>query len=192
MGTAVVSRLGSAGLADLARRAPIMHYRRYLALYPESERLWYTAYLQSHSSGAQLRLSGTSRSAAQSLFLAVGRGGRIVPGSGSPATPYGLGLHAELQLLVGAGLQPFQVLRMATLDAARALGVARDLGSVEPGKLADLIIVAGDPLADISHAADVRTTIVGGQAHMLEKLLQPSKTINSVGNIYNSAHKSGF
>jgi Tol biopolymer transport system component len=191
-GTAVVSRLGPVGLADLARHTPIMHYRRYLALYPKSERLWYSAYLQSHSSGAQVRLSGTSRSAAQSLFLAVGRGGRIVPGSGSPATPYGLGLHAELQLLVGTGLQPFQVLRMATLDAARALGVARDLGSVEPGKLADLIIVAGDPLADISHAADVRTTIVGGQTHMLEKLLQPSKTVNSVGNIYNSAHKSGF
>src|SRR5207244_2744546 len=76
-------------------------------------------------------------------------GGRIVAGSESPIVPYGLGLHAELDSYVHAGLTPFQALQTATINAATALGAENELGTIEVGKLADLSFVDGDPLADI-------------------------------------------
>ncbi|MBC7779756.1 MAG: amidohydrolase family protein [Proteobacteria bacterium] len=56
----------------------------------------------------------------------------------------------ELALYVDLGMQPMHALQSATLNAARALKLDRDLGTVEPGKLADLVAVKGDPLADIA------------------------------------------
>jgi Tol biopolymer transport system component len=174
-GASVVSRQGPLGLPELARHTPILGYKRYRVLYSEAERDWYESNLAKRydSSGAILRAA--SRSAGQSLFIVVGRGGRVATGSNAPLTPPGLGLHVELQLLAQTGLQPFQVLKMATLDAARTLGLSSDLGSVEPGKLADLIIVKGDPLADITATADVIMTMVGGRPYYLTDLLQPNK-----------------
>jgi imidazolonepropionase-like amidohydrolase len=82
-----------------------------------------------------------------------------------------MGLHAELALLVDLGLQPFQVMKMATLEAARALGIDHELGSIEPGKMADLVIVGGDPLRDISDAVQVRTVLQNGHSYTIEQLL---------------------
>jgi imidazolonepropionase-like amidohydrolase len=55
----------------------------------------------------------------------------------------------EIECLVKAGLTPLQALRAATGWAAECLGLERDIGTVEKGKLADLIVVSGDPLADV-------------------------------------------
>ena len=62
----------------------------------------------------------------------------------------GFGLHEELDLLSAAGLSNMEVLRAATANGAELLEVGRDLGTVEKGKLADLLIVDGDPLVDLS------------------------------------------
>jgi imidazolonepropionase-like amidohydrolase len=56
----------------------------------------------------------------------------------------------EIECLVKAGLTPLQALRAATGWAAECLGLERDIGTVEKGKLADLIVVAGDPLSDVT------------------------------------------
>jgi imidazolonepropionase-like amidohydrolase len=56
----------------------------------------------------------------------------------------------EIECLVKAGLAPLQALRAATGWAAECLGLERDLGTVEKGKFADLIVVTGDPLADVA------------------------------------------
>jgi Tol biopolymer transport system component len=125
-------------------------------------------------------LRSEARTAGQSLFRAVGRGARIVTGSHAPTVPVGLGLHAELRLLRDTGLQPFQVLRMATRDAARAVGLQRQLGTLEPGRLADLIAVRGDPLQDISAAAAVEFTVVNGRVYRQSALL----TRPGVGKFY--------
>ena len=104
-------------------------------------------------------------------------GGKIVAGSGAsagsgtPDVPAGLGLHAELELFVEAGLTPLQALRAATANAAEALGVADELGTIEPGKLADLVIVGGDPLRDIKSVRDVRAVIRGGRYYAVSDLL---------------------
>jgi hypothetical protein len=103
--------------------------------------------------------------------ISAGRG-RIVAGSGAPDVPYGLSLHAELEEFVEAGLTPFQALRTAAANAAEALGAGDQLGTIEPGKLADLVIVGGDPLQDIRKARDVRGVMRGGRYYDLATLLR--------------------
>jgi imidazolonepropionase-like amidohydrolase len=65
--------------------------------------------------------------------------------------------------MVEAGLSPKDVLQAATRNAAEHLGLAKDLGTVEPGKLADLIIVDGDPIQDISSLRNVKIVIQSGR-----------------------------
>jgi imidazolonepropionase-like amidohydrolase len=62
----------------------------------------------------------------------------------------------ELQLLVEAGMSPMQALQAATGWAAACLGIERQVGTVQPGKLADLVVVDGDPLQDIAVLQDLR------------------------------------
>ncbi len=97
-------------------------------------------------------------------------GARIIAGTDAPIVPYGIALHIELEQYVLAGMTPFEVLRSATINVARALNVDRDLGSVEPGKLADLTIVDGNPLADIRATRNVRMVMVNGVLHRVEDL----------------------
>ena len=79
------------------------------------------------------------------------RGGRVVTGSDSGFIYklYGFGFVRELELLREAGFHPLEVLRAATLGGAEALGRDHEIGSVEPGKLADLIVVEENPLANL-------------------------------------------
>src|SRR5262249_62302822 len=97
-------------------------------------------------------------------------GGRILAGTDAPIDPYGLGLHVELESYVHAGLTPFQALQTATVNAAQALGLDGQLGTIEPGKIADLTLVGGNPLEDIRNTRDVRHTIKGGRVYTLKQL----------------------
>ncbi len=79
------------------------------------------------------------------------RGGRVTVGSdaGYIYKLYGFGFVRELELLQEAGFHPLEVIRSATLHGAEALGLGGQIGSVEPGKLADLVIVAENPLQNL-------------------------------------------
>jgi imidazolonepropionase-like amidohydrolase len=90
-------------------------------------------------------------------------GGKIIAGTDSPIVPYGLGLHVELEAYVHAGLTPFQALQTATVNAAEALGLGGELGTIEPGKIADLAFIGGDPLLDIRNTRDVKRVMRGGR-----------------------------
>ena len=98
-------------------------------------------------------------------------GARVTPGTDSPALPFGFSLQLELQMLVHAGLTPFEALRSATLWSAEGVGVDRDLGSIERGKLADLVIIDGDPLQKIEDTLKVVMTIKNGKAYPLKDML---------------------
>lgn len=75
----------------------------------------------------------------------------------------GFGLQHELELLAQAGLTPIQVIQAATINAARALKKDGELGSIEAGKLADLVILSASPLLDIRNASKIEGVMIGGR-----------------------------
>jgi hypothetical protein len=87
----------------------------------------------------------------------------------------GFGLHREIHALVLSGLTTSQALRCATINGARALGVGDQLGTIEVGKLADLVVVEGNPLEDIRATRAVRWVVRGGVSHAAEDLLQAAR-----------------
>ncbi len=106
-----------------------------------------------------------TRVAATSAFIGAFRraGGKVVAGSDTP-NPFvvpGISLHQELERLVASGLSPTDAIASATSVAA-ALLRRSDLGTVEEGKLADLVLVAGNPARDITTTRNVRVVIKAG------------------------------
>lgn len=84
----------------------------------------------------------------------------------------GFAAHRELHAFVRAGIRPADALKMATTNGARALGVSDRLGTIEPGKFADLIVIKGDPLEDIRHTRRVHTIIKSGVVYDSAALLR--------------------
>lgn len=117
--------------------------------------------------------AATLASYRDTVKLLADAGARIVTGTdaGPSGRPYGLTLHAELEQFVGAGMRPCKALQTATLTAAEALGRGGDLGTIEPGKLADLAFIGGNPLDDIRRLRDIRGVMVGGRYYSLTTLL---------------------
>lgn len=83
--------------------------------------------------------------------------------SPEPWVPPGGALHQELEMLVGSGLTPAEALRAATVNNARALGQERNLGSIDAGKLADIVILGANPLDSIANTRRIERVIRGGQ-----------------------------
>ncbi|MFQ5802751.1 MAG: amidohydrolase family protein [Candidatus Methylomirabilales bacterium] len=90
-------------------------------------------------------------------------GGNVVTGTDAPAVLPGISLHREMEFLVKAGLSPMQAIMAATKMGANYLGKGDELGTVEEGKLADLIVVDGDPLRDISETRKIDSVIKDGE-----------------------------
>lgn len=109
----------------------------------------------------------------RALQAVADAGGRVVAGTDAPLAYVGTGLHANLRELVGYGWTPYDALRTATVNAAENLGVADDVGTLQPGKVADLIMVRGNPLRDVDAAMHVEATMVGGHLHTRDALLAP-------------------
>jgi hypothetical protein len=91
----------------------------------------------------------------------VASGGKVGLGGHSMLT--GLGSHWELWALQSGGMPTYAALRAATLTGAEALGVAQDLGSLEVGKLADLVVLNENPLADIHNSNTIRYVLKNGE-----------------------------
>jgi imidazolonepropionase-like amidohydrolase len=92
-------------------------------------------------------------------------GGRIMTGSDTPEWFFGYGwtLHRELESLVAAGLTPYQALTAATRNPAAFLRASKEWGTIETGKRADLVLIAGNPLEDIRNTARIEGVSVGGR-----------------------------
>ena len=92
-------------------------------------------------------------------------GGKLIAGSDTPEWfhLYGFGLHRELAALVQAGLTPYEALVTATWNPAELLGAGSQWGTIEPGKRADLVLVSGNPLEDITNTARIRGVAIGGR-----------------------------
>ncbi len=90
-------------------------------------------------------------------------GGRIVLSSDAPGTMSPSRITGEMALMIRAGMTPMEVLLASTAHAADVLGLGAVLGTLEAGKQADLLVVAGDPLADIGALSEVVWVIKGGE-----------------------------
>lgn len=135
------------------------------ALYPE----WLQKQLLNR---AAIQRRGTEGS--YKMVMDVMRaGGKIVAGTDSP---HAFNLHGELMSYVLAGMTPYEALKTATVNSAEALDL--DAGSIEPGKLADIVIVEGNPLENIENAHKVKRVIANGKVFELKDLLR-DKTLDA-------------
>ncbi len=118
-------------------------------------------------------LSASIPALERTIARLVRAGGRVGVGSDAPAVPYGLGLHLELALLAESGIANDQVLRMATAEGALALGREREIGTLEEGKLADFVVIDGDPLTRIADTQRIVAVVKGGVWRERAALLAP-------------------
>jgi Tol biopolymer transport system component/imidazolonepropionase-like amidohydrolase len=154
--------------------------RDYGAEQAKLERFVPAAWLQRHTrrrpwvAESEHMIEGAARGAA-----ALRRAGVLV-GVGSHAKIEGLSFHWEMQALAQGGLTPDEILRAATIDGATIAGVEKWLGSITPGKLADLIVLRDDPRRDIRHSTSLRYVVKDGVLYdaatmtpLFKQLLEP-------------------
>jgi imidazolonepropionase-like amidohydrolase len=103
----------------------------------------------------------------------VDEGGTVLLGAHGQVQ--GLAAHWEIWMLEQGGMNAMEALRAATIDGARYLGLEADIGSIEKGKLADLVVLAGNPLEDIRQSESVELVMLNGR-------LYDAKTLNEIGN----------
>jgi imidazolonepropionase-like amidohydrolase len=82
--------------------------------------------------------------------------------TGPPARLPGYFEHWEMELMKEAGLTPAQIITMASKNSAEFLGVSKDLGTLQAGKWADLIVLKGNPLADIRNTRSIEFVLIAG------------------------------
>lgn len=108
---------------------------------------------------------------ARQVTLKLSRAGVII-GTGTDIWQVPTGVHMELEELVNAGLTPLEAIRAATGGAAKILGMEETLGTIAPGKWADLVILDADPLADIRNTRKIWTIVQAGRVVDRKGLLE--------------------
>ncbi len=91
----------------------------------------------------------------------------------------GFSLHNELELMVKAGFTPLEALQSATLNPARYLGQEKNMGTVEKGKLADLVLLDANPLEDIKHTQKINAVVYGGKLYPRAELDRMLATVEA-------------
>jgi len=104
--------------------------------------------------------------------------------AGSHGEMPGMAMHWEMALLAEGGMAPHRVLRAATLNTADSLGVGHQIGSLEVGKLADVIVLDDNPLDDIAHSTSVTMTMVNGRLYDSYTLDEIAPTPRTRGRFY--------
>lgn len=134
---------------------------------------YFSDQLKTELKGASKRAAGSNSTYVnieKSLMRLLKNGARVTTGTDSPIIPSGFSLHGELQSWVKAGATPFQTLRAATLWCAEEIGVGKDLGTIEPGKLADIVILEGDPLKNIKDVLNIKSVLKNGEVFSVDSL----------------------
>jgi imidazolonepropionase-like amidohydrolase len=119
-----------------------------------------------HPTDADIAVGRRAYARTTAIFRELIRAGaKFVAGTDSPVLPVvpGFGLQLELELLVGAGLTPLQVIAAATGNAAAAMGREATTGTIAAGKAADLVLLDGDPLANIRNTRRIAAVVTRGR-----------------------------
>jgi Tol biopolymer transport system component len=101
---------------------------------------------------------------------ALRAGANVMLGTDAGLAPFGLDQHGYIWNWVAQGMTPAEALRVATRNGAHGLGLEADLGSLEPGKIADLVVLNGNPLDDIHHTANIKFVVKDGVVYDAETL----------------------
>ncbi|MBV8806782.1 MAG: amidohydrolase family protein [Sinobacteraceae bacterium] len=94
--------------------------------------------------------------------------------AGAPGNLHGPAVFREMQYMHAAGLSPLEILRTATVNGARALHMQSEVGRIEAGMAADLVVLEANPLSDIDNLSHIHTVIRGGV------LFDPAELIRSI------------
>lgn len=149
--------ISGGGTRELFTKDPALKNDPRFRLYPQ----WMQRQVAAQPAASSAGGGGDPRGGSGKMVLDIMRaGGLVVAGTD---TPNGINLHGELMSYVMAGMSPFDALTTATVNPARALGL--NAGTIEPGKLADLIAVDGDPLASIASTYRVKTVVANGRVY---------------------------
>jgi Tol biopolymer transport system component/imidazolonepropionase-like amidohydrolase len=156
----------------VAREPQILEEPRLVALYPEWARAWFS----SPRVGSVAERAEVMGPLFETIDAVARSGGNVLAGTDSPIVPYGLSLILEIEMLSEAGLGPLGAIQSATRLAAEALGAEKDLGTVEPGKIADLVILSEDPTVDVRNLRTTEHVIQNGRlltvSHLLDQRLE--------------------
>jgi imidazolonepropionase-like amidohydrolase len=148
------------------------------------ERGFFTPYVQERVAERERRRNALMSDLYQAMkrstkaFHDAGGGHLITLGTDLPSDGEflpGFGAHRELHAMVLAGLPAASALRAGTLNGARALGMEGDIGSIAPGKWADLFVVRGNPLAEITVTRSVQWVMLEGVRHDPDELLERAR-----------------
>ncbi|HXG67677.1 MAG TPA: amidohydrolase family protein [Blastocatellia bacterium] len=158
-------RMASDRRDQLAREDAVYAKDSSLAYVPEFVRqMWATSYVFQLKNADDLAQVQAGYRKLQALLVQFYKsGGKVLAGSDTFFSVPGLSLQTELLFLVDAGFTPMQAIMMATRDNADFLGKGAELGTIAPGKAADLVVLSADPLADIGNIRKVEQVMKGGQ-----------------------------
>ena len=137
---------------------------RYLPAYILKASEEHFAYFDHASSEKRAQLLASLKMVQDFARRFVAAGGKMHSGSDPDNILAGYGVHAEFALMIDAGFNPLQAIQSASLNVAQAWGKDKDYGSVEKGKIADLVIIRGDPMKDIFATQDVEKVFMDGKA----------------------------
>jgi imidazolonepropionase-like amidohydrolase len=170
--TPTINIQGGAFALVVARTPEVLNEPRFTNLFP-------AGVVQSVRTNVERTRQATDRAQREAALKPLGdtvlkitrAGGRVVAGTDAPINPFALSLLVEIEHYVDGGLTPFQALQTATVNSAMALGAAADLGTIENGKLADLVAVEGNPLEHIHDVRQTRITIRNGEVFRQSDLI---------------------
>lgn len=146
----------AAKLGILAMPVRVRNYASAYGLFPHLERL---------EPGTQEQFRIGYQRARQFLAEFVGQGGKLFLGTDSAGASIvpGLSVHHELELVVDSGISPFQAIQFATRAPAELIGREDEIGTVQPGRYADLVILEENPLEDISRTQSISQVLKAGR-----------------------------
>jgi imidazolonepropionase-like amidohydrolase len=170
--TPTINIQGGAFALVAARTPEILDDPRFTSLYPPNVvQTARTNVQQARQAPARAEREAALKPLGETVLKVTQAGGRVVAGTDAPINPYALSLLIEIEHYVDGGLTPFQALQTATINSAEALGAGADLGSIEVGKLADLVAVEGNPLQNIRDIQKTRITVRNGDVFRQSELL---------------------
>ena len=159
--------ISGGGARQLFTDLPALRLDPRFKLYPEWIQRQVTAQPSASNPGGGGDPAGGSGKMVLDIMKA---GGLVVAGTD---TPNAINLHGELMSYRLAGMAPFDILKTATVNPAKALGL--EAGTIEAGKLADLIMIDGNPLENIANTTKVRKVMANGRLHEVEQLIAPKR-----------------